>query len=77
MISELESINRDINFEEFLDAITSKLGNIFFIKGDKETKEGINKIFDLFDDDNSDAINLRNLQRVANDLGETMKIEEL
>jgi len=34
-----------------LDAITAKLGN-------KETKEGIARIFDLFDDDKSGTINL-------------------
>jgi Ca2+-binding EF-hand superfamily protein len=45
--------------------------------GDKETKEGINKIFDLFDDDHSDSINLKNLTRVAKELGETMSYEEL
>ena len=33
MIADLESENREIEFEEFLDAITSKLG-------DKETKAG-------------------------------------
>ena len=46
MIAELEDLDRQIDFEEFLDAITNKLG-------DKETKDGINKIFDLFDDDMS------------------------
>ena len=34
MIADLESEGREIDFEEFLDAITSKLG-------DKETKPGI------------------------------------
>ena len=33
MIADLENENREIEFEEFLDAITSKLG-------DKETKNG-------------------------------------
>ena len=65
MIADLEKFGREIDFDEFLDAITSKLG-------DKETKEGINKIFDLFDDDTSGAINLINLKRVAKELGETM-----
>ena len=65
MIADLEKIGREIDFDEFLDAITSKLG-------DKETKEGINKIFDLFDDDMSGNINLFNLKRVAKELGETM-----
>ena len=54
----------------FLDQITSKLG-------DKESKEGITKIFSLFDDDNSGAIKLKHLQRVAKELGETMTNEEL
>ena len=40
-----------------MDAITSKLGN-------RENREGINKIFDLFDDDGSNSINLNNLKRV-------------
>jgi len=61
-----------------LDAITSKLG-------DKETRDGniqniknkgINKIFDLFDDDGTKSINLNNLKRVAKELGETMTVEE-
>ena len=65
MIADLEKYGREIDFDEFLDAITSKLG-------DKETKEGINKIFDLFDDDMSSSINLNNLKRVARELGETM-----
>ena len=47
MIADLESEGKEIEFEEFLDAITSKLG-------DKETKNGINKIFDLFDDDKTE-----------------------
>ena len=37
---------------------------------------GINKIFDLFDDDKTELINLNNLKRVAKELGETMTVEE-
>ena len=43
----------------------------------KETKEGINKIFDLFDEDGSNSINLANLRKVAKELGETMSNDEL
>ena len=43
MIAELEERGRDIFFDEFLDAISNKLGN-------RETREGIDRIFDLFDD---------------------------
>eukprot|EP00918_Siedleckia_nematoides_P021708 GHVU01046750.1.p1 GENE.GHVU01046750.1~~GHVU01046750.1.p1 ORF type:complete len:167 (+),score=31.77 GHVU01046750.1:105-605(+) len=59
-----------IDFEEFLDAITSKLG-------DKESRDGIQKIFALFDDDKTGSVSLKNLKRVARELGETMTDEEL
>ena len=70
MIADLENQGSEIEFEDFLDAITSKLG-------DKESRDGIGKIFDLFDDDNTHSINLKNLGRVAKELGETMTQEEL
>ncbi|EGR34017.1 hypothetical protein IMG5_027150 [Ichthyophthirius multifiliis] len=70
MIADLENEGPEIEFEQFLDAITSKLG-------DKESRDGINKIFELFDDDHSGNINLTNLKRVAKELGETMTPEEL
>ncbi|CAK70546.1 unnamed protein product (macronuclear) [Paramecium tetraurelia] len=70
MIAELENEGTDIDFDQFLDAITSKLGN-------RESRDGINKIFDLFDDDGSNSINLNNLKRVSKELGETMTAEEL
>ena len=77
MIAELEAEGREIDFEEFLDAITSKLG-------DKESRvhhywiqNGINKIFELFDDDKSGNINVNNIKRVAKELGETMSVQEL
>jgi len=59
-----------IDFEEFLDAICSKLG-------DKESKDGVGKIFSLFDDDKTGSITMKNLKRVAKELGETMSEEEL
>ena len=70
MICELVDSGNEVDFEEFLDAISNKLGN-------RETKEGIDRIFDLFDDDKSGTINLNNLKRVAKELGETMSQDEL
>ncbi len=70
MICDLEEHGAEVDFDEFLDAISSKLGN-------RETREGIDRIFDLFDDDKSGTINLNNLKRVAKELGETMTIDEL
>lgn len=70
MICELEERGTEVDFDEFLDAISNKLGN-------RETKEGIDRIFDLFDDDKTGSINLNNLRRVAKELGETMSLDEL
>merc|ERR1719380_333568 len=70
MIADLDTTGGQIDFDEFLDAITQKLG-------DKETRSGIHKIFDLFDDDKTGSISLKNLKRVAKELGETMSEEEL
>ena len=72
MIADLDTPDNSsgINFDNFLDSITAKLGN-------KESKEGIARIFDLFDDDKSGSINIHNLRRVAKELGETMSADEL
>ena len=70
MISDLEERGHEVDFDEFLDAISSKLGN-------RETREGIDRIFDLFDDDKTGSINLNNLKCVAKELGETMTVDEL
>ena len=44
---------------------------------DKDTREDIYKVFKLFDDDGTNTITLKNLRRVARELGETMTDEEL
>ena len=63
--------NGGITFEDFVDAINDKLG-------DKESKEGIRRIFDLFiDDPNADTITLSSLKKISKELGENMSDEEL
>ena len=60
-----------VDFDIFVDSINNKLG-------DKETREGIRRIFDLFvDDPNADTITLHSLRRIARELGEQMSEEEL
>ena len=53
-----------------LDMMTAKIS-------DKDSKEDITKVFNLFDSDNKGAITLRDLKRVAKELGETMTEAEL
>jgi len=59
-----------IDFDEFLDMMTAKMS-------DKDTKEDIAKVFQLYDDDNTGKISLRNMKRVAKELGETMGDKDL
>jgi len=60
-----------IDFDSFVEAINNKLG-------DKETKEGILRIFRLFiDDPNQETITLSSLRRIARELGEQMSNDEL
>ena len=71
MITDLDkNKSGNIDFEEFLDMMTARMS-------DKDTREDIAKVFRLFDDDCTDTITLRNLRRVARELGETMTDEEL
>ena len=71
MISDLDkNKSGSIDFEEFLDMMTARMS-------DKDTREDISKVFRLFDDDTSGSITLRNLRRVAKELGETMSGDEL
>ncbi len=60
----------EIDFDQFLDLMTRRLAG-------SDSKEDIQKIFDLFDDDKTGYISLQNLKRVAQELGENMDDAEL
>ncbi|XP_007891246.1 centrin-3 [Callorhinchus milii] len=70
----LKDYDRDgsgkISFEDFSEVVTDWIL-------DRDPQEEILKAFKLFDDDDSGKINLRNLRRVARELGENMTDEEL
>ena len=68
MITDLDkNKSGNIDFEEFLDMMTARMS-------DKDTREDINKVFRLFDDDTSGSITIRNLRRVARELGELWRL---
>jgi Ca2+-binding EF-hand superfamily protein len=71
MIGELAGDGSgSIDFDEFLDMMTAKMS-------DDDTRADVDKVFKMFDDDQTGQISLRNLKRVAKELGETMSDQEL
>ncbi|XP_078253168.1 centrin-3 isoform X2 [Rhinoraja longicauda] len=70
----LKDYDRDstgkITFEDFSEVVTDWIL-------DRDPRDEMLKAFKLFDDDDSGKINLRNLRRVARELGENMTDEEL
>merc|ERR1711907_271973 len=76
--SEIEKMVRDmdkdgdatVDLEEFYIMIAEQMNK-------KEGKAGLLKGFKLFDDDNTGKISMKNLQKVAKDLGETCTEAEL
>jgi Ca2+-binding EF-hand superfamily protein len=71
MISDIDRNGTgDINFDEFLDLMTVKLG-------DNDSEEEVRKVFNLFDDDKTGYITIQNLKRVAKDLNENMSDADL
>jgi len=59
-----------IEFQDFIDLMTVKIA-------ERDPLEEIKRAFTLFDEDGTGKISLKNLRRVAKELGETMTDEEL
>ena len=59
-----------INFADFEEVMIEKIAS-------RDPTEEIMKAFRLFDDDNTGRISLKNLRRVAKELGENISDEEL
>ncbi len=57
-----------IEFRDFMDLISSKIA-------ERNQKEEVLKIFRFFDDDKTGKISLKNMKRLAKELGETMTDE--
>ena len=70
----MEDVDREgtghIGLQDFTDIMSDKIA-------DRDPRDEMIKAFQLFDDDNSGKISLKNLRRVARELGETMNDEEL
>lgn len=70
MITDLQAKGRAINFDEFLEIICGRLG-------DTKSKDGLQKLFALYDTDNAGFIDMEKMKTVARELGETMNDDEI
>ena len=71
MISDLDSDgNAQIDFDEWVHLMSNRVSV-------SSSKAAILKIFPLYDDEKTDHISVKNLRRVAVDLGEEISEEEL
>ena len=65
-----KEIGEEVNFEEFLSIMTGRMSR-------HDTREEIDNIFKLFDEDNTGFITFRNLKRICQELGEDIPDSEL
>ena len=65
-----KEIGEEVNFDEFLNIMTGRMAR-------HDTREEIDNIFKLFDEDNTGFITFRNLKRICQELGEDIPDTEL
>lgn len=70
MIQDLQGKGKTVGFDDFLEVVYSKLG-------DTRTKEGLLKIFNLYDHQQTGVIDFEKVKKVCRELGETMTDEEI
>ena len=70
IIDGLKTKNKPINFDDFVELVTPKVGDI-------KTKEGLKTIFSHVDKDGDDIINYEELKQLAKLSGDYINDEEI
>ena len=63
-------MSQALQFDEFVKIVGPRMK-------DKNSKEEIHKVFQLFDEDNTGRISFKNLKKIAADVGESLNDDEL
>lgn len=58
MITGLRDVGRPIKFDEFLEIVASKVG-------DAKSREGMNKVFQLWDSEGNGVVDFSSFKRIA------------
>jgi Ca2+-binding EF-hand superfamily protein len=58
MVNALKEVNKPIKFDDFLNIICSKVGDV-------KSREGINRIFQIWDQNNNGFIYFKSFKRIA------------
>jgi Ca2+-binding EF-hand superfamily protein len=70
MVNSLKDVNKPISFDEFLEIICSKVGDL-------KSKDGVTRVFRLWDREDHGHADFESFKHVARELGETMNDDEL
>lgn len=71
MLTEINKLDTgEVTQEEFIHLASAKMG-------ERDTREEIMKVFDLFDEDHTGKITFRNLKRVVQELGEDLTDQDI
>ena len=70
LVNHLTTLDGEIDFETFLEAICEKIGNV-------RTREGVNRMFELYDTEGTGQVDFDSIKRVARELGENLNDDEL
>lgn len=70
MISGFKALGRPIKFDEFLEIVCSTVG-------DNKSKQGLAKVFNLWDPQGNGYIDFDSFKRISKELGETLNDDEI
>jgi len=70
LTNAVESISGSIDFAAFFDLLTARLSN-------KDSKDNLRRVFNLFDDEKAGFISIKNLRKVVKEVGDSIDDAEL